>query len=233
MMYIAPTRRENGSYGNMQSNRAPGLVAFPDEMMGEFFKDGKQAAGFCVIEHDGETVTSCTWDEDAYQAYIAALPDPVDPPPTTEERVAALEAENKLLMEQVSAQSAVASITFVTLCEVGTLDMVTASEHAELFAEWAYPVAYTVGQLRRYNGTLYKCVQAHTSQADWTPDTAVSLWSVAADPAEEWPAWSQPVGAHDAYVKGEKVSHNGKHWTSSVDSNVWEPGVYGWTEATE
>lgn len=131
-----------------------------------------------------------------------------------------------------SVQSA-SAVAFVALCEVGTLDTVTASEHAELFAEWAYPVAYTVGQLRRYNGTLYKCVQAHTSQADWTPDTAASLWSVAADPAEEWPAWSQPVGAHDAYAAGDKVSHNGKHWTSDVDGNVWEPGVYGWTESTE
>ena len=42
--------------------------------------------------------------------------------------------------------------------------------------------------------------------------------------------WSQPIGAHDAYSKNAKVSHNGKHWTSSVDSNVWEPGVYGWEE---
>lgn len=107
------------------------------------------------------------------------------------------------------------------------------SEHAELFAEWAYPVAYTVGQLRRHNGTLYKCVQAHTSQADWTPDATASLWIVAADPAEEWPAWSQPFGAHDAYAKGDKVSHNGKHWISTADANVWEPGVYGWTEVTE
>lgn len=137
------------------------------------------------------------------------------------------------LEEQVSAQSAVASITFVALAESGGLDVVTASEHADLFAPWAYPVAYTAGQLRRHNGKLYRCVQAHTSQADWTPDTAASLWSVAADPAEEWPAWSQPVGAHDAYAKGAKVSHNGKHWTSSVDSNVWEPGVYGWAEYTE
>ena len=125
------------------------------------------------------------------------------------------------------------SVTFVALAESGGLDEVTASEHAELFAPWAYPVAYTAGQLRRYNGTLYKCVQAHTSQADWTPDTAVSLWIVAADPAEEWPAWSQPIGAHDAYAKGDKVSHNGKPWASNVDSNVWEPGVYGWTEYTE
>lgn len=83
------------------------------------------------------------------------------------------------------------------------------------------------------NGTLYKCVQAHTSQADWTPDTASSLWSKTSDPAEEWPEWSQPVGAHDAYSKGAKVSHKEKHWISTVDSNVWEPGVYGWEESTD
>lgn len=101
----------------------------------------------------------------------------------------------------------------------------------DLFAPWAVPVAYTVGQIRRYtDGKLYKCVQAHTSQADWTPDKTASLWTPVSDPAEEWPEWSQPVGAHDAYSKDAKVSHNGKHWTSTVDSNVWEPGVYGWTE---
>lgn len=138
----------------------------------------------------------------------------------------------ELASSLASVQSA-SAVAFVALCEVGTLDAVTASEHADLFAPWAYPVAYTAGQLRRHNGKLYRCVQAHTSQADWTPDTAASLWSVAADPAEEWPAWSQPVGAHDAYAKGAKVSHNGKHWTSNVDSNVWQPGVYGWTEYTE
>lgn len=163
-----------------------------------------------------------------YEIIDDGEPEPVIPPTNAE-----LAAENKLLKEQVSAQSAVASITFVALAESGGLDEVTASEHAELFAPWSYPIAYTVGQLRRHNGKLYRCVQPHTSQADWAPDKAASLWSVAADPAEEWPEWSQPVGAHDAYAKGAKVSHNGKHWTSSVDSNVWEPGVYGWTEYTE
>ena len=116
--------------------------------------------------------------------------------------------------------------------DAGT-EITKAAEHADLFAEWAFPVGYTVGQIRRYNGTLYKCVQAHTSQADWTPDTASSLWSKTSDPAEEWPEWSQPVGAHDAYSKGAKVSHKEKHWISTVDSNVWEPGVYGWEESTD
>lgn len=156
-----------------------------------------------------------------YEIIDDGKPEPVIPPTNAE-----------LASSLASVQNA-SAITFVALCEIGTLDVVTASEHAELFAEWAYPIAYTVGQLRCYNGKLYRCVQAHTSQADWTPDTAASLWSVTADPAEDWPAWSQPVGAHDAYSKDAKVSHKGKHWTSNVDSNVWEPGVYGWTEYTE
>lgn len=134
--------------------------------------------------------------------------------------------------EIVDSQT-VNSINFVTLAEQGAIDPVTAGEHADLFAEWAYPIAYTAGQIRRYNGTLYKCVQAHTSQADWAPPTAPSLWSLTADPAEEWPEWIQPIGAHDAYMAGDKVRHSNKRWTSNIDNNVWEPGVYGWTEVTE
>jgi hypothetical protein len=85
--------------------------------------------------------------------------------------------------------------------------------------------------IRRYGEKLYRCVQAHTSQSDWTPDKTASLWACTADPAEEWPDWSQPIGAHDAYSNGDKVTHNGRHWTSTADGNVWEPGVYGWKEA--
>ena len=122
------------------------------------------------------------------------------------------------------------SIMFVTMAEAGSIDVATAAEHAELFAEWSYPVAYKVGNIRRYGGKLYHCVQAHTSQEDWTPEAAASMWAITADPAEEWPAWSQPIGAHDAYGAGAKVSHQEKRWVSDVAGNVWEPGVYGWSE---
>ena len=91
---------------------------------------------------------------------------------------------------------------------------------------------YIKDQIRRYNGGLYRCLSDHTSQDDWTPDAAPSLWVAISDPAEEWPKWGQPVGAHDAYNAGAKVSHDGKHWISDTDGNVWEPGVYGWTEET-
>lgn len=131
---------------------------------------------------------------------------------------------------QAESASAVASITFVTLAEGGQIDDVTAGEHVDLFSPWAAGVAYAVGNIRTHGDKLYRCLQAHTSQEDWTPDAAASLWALIADPAEEWPAWSQPVGAHDAYDIGDQVSHGGKHWVSDVGGNVWEPGVYGWRE---
>lgn len=126
-----------------------------------------------------------------------------------------------------------AAIAFVVLAESGQVDDVTASEQSMLFAAWVPNVAYTVGQLRQYGGILYRCVQAHTSQAGWEPNVAASLWSATSDPAEEWPAWSPPLGAHDAYSRGAKVTHNEQHWISSVDGNVWEPGTYGWDATTE
>lgn len=97
-----------------------------------------------------------------------------------------------------------------------------------LFPKWETGIAYEVGDRRQYDGLLYKCVQAHTSQADWTPDVVPALWVRTS--TEEWPEWIQPTGAHDAYNQGDKVSHNEKHWISDIDANVYEPGVYGWTE---
>ena len=103
-----------------------------------------------------------------------------------------------------------------------------ALEAVELFPAWSL-TAYAVGDRIRYNGTLYRCVQSHTSQSDWTPDATPALWTVVS--LDEWPEWVQPTGAHDAYNKGDKVSHNDKHWVSDVDGNVWAPDVYGWREA--
>lgn len=123
-----------------------------------------------------------------------------------------------------------ARIAFVCLAEAGQINNATAGKHADLFGTWAENADYQQGAIRSYGGALYRCVQAHTSQAGWEPDAAVSLWAKITDPAEEWPEWSAPAGAHDAYAAGSKVSHGGKHWTSSLSGNVWKPGVYGWKE---
>ena len=135
---------------------------------------------------------------------------------------------------ELSAQRDVAEITFVSLAEKGDIDEVTATEHADLFEPWVTDKDYAVGKIvTRPNGNLYKCVQAHRSQAGWESEATPALWTKIGDPSEEYPEWSQPLGAHDAYPLGAKVSHNGKKWTSDVANNVWEPGVYGWTEVTE
>lgn len=76
---------------------------------------------------------------------------------------------------------------------------------------------------------LYSVLQDHTSQPDWTPDTASSLYKKVGFTDSGISVWTQPLGATDAYNKGDEVSHNGQIWVSDVDGNVWEPGVYGWT----
>ena len=100
-----------------------------------------------------------------------------------------------------------------------------------MFPEWdGNGYDYFASEKVTYDGQYYRCIQNHKSQSDWTPDVTPALWALTSDPGEEWPEWKQPIGASDAYEKGAKVSHNDKHWISDVDANVWEPGVYGWTE---
>ena len=107
---------------------------------------------------------------------------------------------------------------------------------------------YHAGEYMVYTDEkVYKCL----SDTVYSPEEYAQAWRVvgeASEPdggeggesggeedvqepsTEEYPAWVQPTGAHDAYAQGAKVSHNGKKWTSDVANNVWEPGAYGWTE---
>ena len=105
-----------------------------------------------------------------------------------------------------------------------------AVKHIILFPAWMVGKDYVMDERIRYSGKLYKVLQAHHSQVDWTPDVAVSLFVQINDPGEI-PEWVQPTGATDAYSMGDKVRHNGDVWESTVDANVWEPGVYGWALA--
>ena len=108
-----------------------------------------------------------------------------------------------------------------------------ALEVPELFPKWT-PRAYETGERVRYQGVLYKCVQAHPENETYTPDTAVSLWARVLIPDPETiPEWVQPESTNP-YMKGDKVTHNGKVWESQIDYNVYEPGTFGtetlWTE---
>lgn len=105
-----------------------------------------------------------------------------------------------------------------------------ALQAVELFPQWVTGRAYAVDERLQYNGVLYRVVQAHTSQADWTPDITPALFVVVS--LDEWPEFVQPTGAHDAYKKGDKVTFEGKHYISLIDANVYSPTAYpaGWQE---
>lgn len=109
-----------------------------------------------------------------------------------------------------------------------------AMEVADLYPEWAAMKAYPENEIVKYGVNadgetqLYKVIQAHTSQADWTPDMAASLYKKIGFTDEGVSIWTQPLGATDAYMKGDVVSFENQLWKSTVDNNVWQPGVYGW-----
>lgn len=119
---------------------------------------------------------------------------------------------------------------------IETLQDEDALNVSDLFPMWKSGKVYAGSESEnpsrvQYLGILYKCLQGHTSQDDWTPNIAISLWVRVDNPAEEWPEWRQPTGAHDTYELGAKVSHNGKHWINTgKDGNEYEPGIWGWDE---
>lgn len=110
----------------------------------------------------------------------------------------------------------------------------TALDAIGLFPFYRVGINYLADERVRYGEKLYRCVQSHTSQADWVPDRTPALWTEVAKPGEI-PVWKQPTGAQDAYNKGDKVHYpttDDPVYISTVDSNVWEPTVYGWEVVT-
>lgn len=111
-------------------------------------------------------------------------------------------------------------------------------------ADGIYPYVYNMGiyegmLVRDDDGVLYRSItgtQEQPTELLYHPKDVPAMMEKVEDeggeeiPSEEYPEWVQPTGAHDAYAQGAKVSHNGKKWTSDISANVYEPGVYGWTE---
>ena len=114
----------------------------------------------------------------------------------------------------------------------------TALSGIGLYPKWEDNIGKTITNdditngLNRYqhNGKLYKVVQPTTLQEQYEPGAEGTTSIFVEISLEEWPEWVQPTGAHNAYAKDAKVTHNGIKYISDVDANTWEPGVYGWSE---
>lgn len=77
---------------------------------------------------------------------------------------------------------------------------------------------------------LYRVVQTHRAQAEWTPDAVPALYTPIGLDERGYPVWSQPTGSHDAYRTGDVVSYQGVLYESVVDGNVYSPEAWpeGW-----
>lgn len=107
----------------------------------------------------------------------------------------------------------------------------TLIDNRAAFEFWRVGINAEKDKIYRYGDDIYKCIQPHTTQDDWTPDKVPALFVKIS--LEEFPQWVQPTGAQDAYKQGDKVTFDNKHWVSTVNDNVWQPGVYGWGEWVE
>lgn len=129
-----------------------------------------------------------------------------------------------------SYEDVIAAVKKILSSETSELSDEDALDIAALYPTWSSKIGedVSVGERLWYDGKLYRVIQAHTATELWTPDHNPALYTEIS--IEEFPAWRQPLGSEDAYHLGDKVSHNDKHWVSTIDNNIWEPGVYGWDE---
>ena len=117
---------------------------------------------------------------------------------------------------------------FLKLREMATDEM--SLQVPNLYPTWKTEVDYTTGDRVLYENVLYKVLQNHTSQETWTPIDAPSLFVQVLIPDEDIvPEWVQPDSTN-GYMTGDKVTYEGKTYISTVDNNVWAPGLYGWEE---
>jgi len=167
-----------------------------------------------IQANDGSWISNPTEEEIFAAGWQVYVPPVIPPAPQTEPGYDAIITSVKNMLK-----SSVEELTDEEALEV-----------AALYPTWVSKIGGEVPVNERlwYDGKLYKVIQAHTIQSDWTPDVSASLYTEIS--IEEWPEWRQPIGASDAYNTGDKVSHNEKHWVSLYDANVWEPGVTGWEE---
>lgn len=140
-------------------------------------------------------------------------------------------AEIRSSARRSESAQAVAELMFVKMAQEEQFDETTITEYPDLFVVWDENWRGKRGDIVQDEGNLYRSIHdVNDAGQNTKPSETPSMWTPLGKPGEEFPDWVQPLGAHDAYAQGAKVSHNGKKWVSAVANNVWEPGVYGWDE---
>ena len=136
------------------------------------------------------------------------------------------------LNKKITQSQSISEIAFVVMAENELIDDVTLTENADIFPVWDENWTGRVGAIVRHNAKLFRKINSdfNTPFPQSIPGEDASQWLLIGDPGDEWPPWSRPLGAHDAYPMGAQVTHNERRWISEHDANVWEPGAWGWRE---
>lgn len=144
---------------------------------------------------------------------------------TFEEKLALAREFNKRLV----AGEKVGQIATKDMIRNDKLSVVEIKELISLYPKYEIGKAYIIGDLFSFNSELYEVIQAHTSQADWLPDSVPAIYKFKTAIAVI-PNWVQPTGVHDAYNIGDKVIFEGQTYESLINANTWSPTAYpqGW-----
>jgi len=144
---------------------------------------------------------------------------------TTEEIAA--QQRQKDIAETTDPSKLTASLEVLTKALVGTNTLDSLSDEeldavSNLYRGWVVGEQVTVDDLRKYNGVLWKCIQAHTTQIDWTPDVVPALWVRYREPSggvQEWIAGEQVAVGDQRTYEGTTYEVIQAHTTQAG----WEP----------
>lgn len=152
---------------------------------------------------------------------------------TAEELKANAEREAQAVKQQEIQKAVMAAVPMLIQPMLTSMPVEDLKAVSALVPEWTVGTEYKTGDIVRYKGVLYRCLQNDTAQEIFPPDTYISRWKCVDEPDEHGiHPFSQPLGATDTYMKGDKVSFEGAYYQSNIDYNVWSPTAYpqGWTK---
>lgn len=169
-----------------------------------------------IQTEEGIWISNPTEEQIAAAGWLPYVPPEVIPEPATEpdyEQV--MEAVKKMLASSAA-----------------DLSDEEALEVAALYPTWSSMIGKEVkaGERYWYDDNLYKVIQPHTVQEDWTPDSVPALFTVVS--LEEWPEIPEVITAESPWMKGDKGTWKGKHYICQMDNCVWNPDTYpaAWSE---
>ena len=139
--------------------------------------------------------------------------------------------ERPIYKPETYQPDAIITFMFATLAQADMIDEKYMLKFATVFREWDEYFTGPAGTIVQEDGILFRSIHAINDLGqNRRPSETPSMWTRIGNPYEEYPEWIRPIGAHDVYMRGDRVTHNDRRWVSTHDNNVWEPGVFGWEE---